>query len=177
MYDKPIKFISMKPNVSVLDVKTEAYEYRIPENKFMRYVFGKIYKYMISKRLLVSYYYQKEIETLEVSRRAQQSINDAIIQMVDNSYGRITPETHILVVGEETFWEITKLQRNQSEVFFHQPKTFVLQDSIRYNTPYNISYFNFSVHVVPYMKGACMVKKAVIEKEVTVYIDREGNPI
>ena len=150
-------------------IPTDSYSKKPLKSKFKNWLCEKAFHYMQKWGFLNTYFDETPIETFSYDEVKRKLITEKILDAI-RLYGRdynenINPENYIVIMGETTFFEVTKEDRNDSP-FFGSTATFMSND-IYYSDPYRGKrVMNFQVHVVPAMQGFALVPRVLIEKKV-----------
>ena len=107
-----------------------------------------------------------KIETFDFTESKKKNINTRILEEIrkrEEYHGEIVmPDTHVIVIGEETFFDIMNAKRDASP-FFADNFTFMTND-IYYNDSYRgRRVLHYSCHVVKGMEGFAIIPKVFIE--------------
>lgn len=137
-------------------------------NKIKDWFFNAAWKRFEKWGHVTQYFHDTTIETFDFTESKQKTIFNKILEELENrKYDHrenITPETHVIAMGEDTFFETVNEKRNQSP-FFSDNMTFMSND-MYYNDPYNgRRVLNFSCHVIKGMQGFAFIPRVFIERK------------
>jgi len=135
-------------------------------HKFKDWIFNKMWNVFCKWGNVKQHIDEVEIETFDFTDSKRKVITERIIEEMrrrEAYHGeRVTPDTHVVVMGEKTFFEMMDEKRNNSP-FFSDNFTFMTND-MYYNDPYNgRRVLQFSCHVVKGMVGFAIIPKVYIE--------------
>lgn len=163
---KTIRFHSARIVPSVVREETPYVVKKNVGSKIKDWIFNTAWKRFEKWGHVTQYFDETTIETFDFTESKQKTIFNKILEEIEKRRydyrENPTPETHVIVMGEDTFFETVNEKRNQSP-FFSDNMTFMSND-IYYNDPYNgRRVMNFSCHVVPGMQGFAFIPKVFIE--------------
>ncbi len=149
-------------------IPTDSFFIKETDSKLKNWISKKAFDILFKWKYLTPYFQDQVIETFHYNESKSKLITEKIINALRNyeyNYSnRITPETHVVIAGESTFFDIMNEKRDSP--FFNSTQMFMSND-IYYNDPYNgRRVMNFAVHVVPGMEGFAFVPKVAIERKV-----------
>lgn len=130
------------------------------------WVFEKIFPLLQKWGHFKPYMEDVVIETFDFTESKKNKITEKLIEEINirggDYYENITSEKYIVVMGEDTFFEMVGEERNNSPFFGNN--TSFMSNSVYYNDPYNGKRaMQFSCHVVRGMKGFAFIPKAIVE--------------
>lgn len=134
--------------------------------KVKDWVFNKLWSLFEKWGHIKQHFEDVEIETFDFTESKKKKITDRILEEIrkreEFHRDRIMPDTHVVVIGEETFFEILSEKNNHSP-FFSDFHTFLSND-VYYNDPYRgRRVMQFSCHVVNGMEGFAIIPKVIVE--------------
>lgn len=149
-------------------VRTET-PYVVKKNigsKFKDWFFNAAWKYFEKWGHVTQHFDEPTIELFDFTESKQKKIFDKIMEELrkrQSAYREtITPETHIVVMGEDTFFEAAD-EKSRTSPFFNNHMSF-MSNEMYYTDPYNgRRVFQFSCHVVPGMQGFAFIPKVFVE--------------
>lgn len=135
-------------------------------HKSKDWIFQKAWSFFEKWGNIRQYFDEVTIETFDFTDSKKQKITEKIIEEIRTRHKyhdeAITPETHVAVMGESTFFEIMKENRDASP-FFADNYSFMSND-MYYTDPYRGKRtMNFSCHVIKGMEGFVLIPKVFIE--------------
>ena len=135
-------------------------------HKVKDWIFNKFWNIFEKWGNIKQHFENVEIETFDFTESKKKKITDRILKEIrkrEEYHGeRIMPDTHVVVMGENTFFEIMDAKRDASP-FLSDALTFMTND-IYYNDPYRgRRVLQFSCHVVNGMEGFVIIPKVFIE--------------
>lgn len=149
-------------------IQTNAFFVKETGSKFKDWLSSKVFAYLRKNGYLREYFEDQVIETFDYTESKRKLLTEKILEAIQNqrvNYQDITPDNYAVIMGESTFFEFLKEDRNNSP-FFGRPETFMSND-IYYNDPYyGRRAVGFPIHVIPGLQGFALVPKAIIEKRV-----------
>lgn len=133
--------------------------------KLTQKIFEWFYARMLSKKFLVGHFEDVVIDRYDYSATHKDKLTAKIVDVIRNHqqyFGNCNPDTHVILVGEDTFFEYVNEQRIDTP-FFYQPATFELNTMFEEDPYYGRRVFNWPVHVVPGFSGFLIAPKAITE--------------
>lgn len=154
-------------------IKTKIYRKETPYvvknetgHKFKDWIFKKMWGVFYKWGNVKQHIDEIQIETFDFTQSRRKEITDRIVEEIrrrERYHGeRVMPDTHVVVMGEKTFFDIMDVKRNNSP-FFSDNFTFMTND-MYYNDPYSgRRVLQFSCHVIKGMEGFAIIPKVYIE--------------
>jgi len=137
-------------------------------NKIIKRLFDWTFDQMAKRGFLQTYFEDIKIDTYDHAPSKRKLISDKVLEAIhehENHFGHVSPKTHVIMMGEDDFFQSVNEQKMNSPFFGREPMQ--LQTDIRYNTSgYSASSMGFPIYVVPSINGLAIVPKNIIEKHV-----------
>jgi len=164
-----IRYASLKTTKAVIEHKSvyekaKSYKGHKLINRLFSWVFGQ----MLKHGFLQTYFEDTQIDTYNHTPSNRKLVSDRVLEAIyahEENFGRVSPKTHVIMMGEDDFFQSVNEQKMNSPFFGIEPMQ--LQTDIRYNTSgYSASSIGFPIYVVPSINGLAIVPKNIIEKHV-----------
>lgn len=128
-------------------------------------VFNYLHDLLISRKFIEQYFENVEIDTFDFTPSKKTRLTEKVLEIISSheyNYGsRISPDTHVIVMGEGNFFDIVK--DAQTSPFFNSPIDFDIDPIYNYDPYYGKRAFGWKVHVVPGLDGFVILPKVIIE--------------
>jgi hypothetical protein len=137
-------------------------------HKLLAKAFGWVFDQMVKRGFLQPYFDEIKMETYDHTPTKSKLVSDRVLEAIhahERDFGRVSPETHVILMGEDDFFQSVNEKRMDSPFF---GKEYVqMQTDLRFNaSPYKQSAVGMPIYVVPSIMGLAIVPKATIEKHV-----------
>jgi hypothetical protein len=146
-----------KPRPSVYEINK-----RFSGRSIVKKIYSYLFDIMVHNKFIENHMDAVEIKTFEYSRDKQKFISEHVVKLINNyeyDYGiTVTPYTHVIVCGEEDFFDAVNERHRYEPPFFGKEATFNL------DIKRNGSFQGFMIHVCPGISGFAILPKAVIAK-------------
>lgn len=164
---RTIKYASLKKTTKILRIDN-AYEKssKFSGWKLTNRFFDWCLEKMKASGFLEPYDEKLELQTYEHTESKRKLLSDKIMEMImahERDFGRVKPDTHVIVMGEDDFFMI--VNENRMSAPFFGKETVTMQTNLKYRDSYG-SVMGYSVHVVPGLIGFAVLPKAIIEKRI-----------
>ena len=164
-----IRYSSLKRTKAVIEHKSvyeKSKSYK--GHKLLAKAFDWAFDQMIKKGFLQPYLEENIIDTYDHTPTKSKLVSDRVLETIhahERDFGRVSPETHVILMGEDDFFETVNEKRMNNPFFGQQ---FVrMQTDLRFNTsPYKWGAAGMPIYVVPSIMGLAIVPKNIIEKHV-----------
>ena len=138
--------------------------YEINKRFSGRSIVKKIYSYlfdiMVHNKFIQTHMDAVEFATFEYSTDKQKLISEHVVKLINNyeyDYGiAITPYTHVIVCGEEDFFDAMNDRHDCEPPFFGKEASFNL------DIKRNGSFQGLMIHVCPGISGFAILPKAIM---------------
>lgn len=157
---KKIKFIA-KDSYSYEKAKT------YKGHKLLSKVFEWAFAQMVKRGFLQPYFDEIKMETYDHTPEKSKLVSDRVLEAIyahERDFGRVSPETHVILMGEDDFFQSVNEKRMNSPFFGND--YVQMRTDIRFDHPYSGSVFGISIYVVPSIMGLAIVPKAIIEEKI-----------
>lgn len=163
---KNIRFHSARIVPSVVRKETPYVVKANTGSKVRDWVFNLLWPRFEKWGNIKQHFDETTIETFDFTESKQKTTTNRILEELEkrrHDYRENpTPETHVIVMGEDTFFDTMQERRNKSP-FFSDHMSFMSND-IYYNDPYGgRRALQFSCHIIPGMQGFAFIPKVFIE--------------
>lgn len=162
-----IRYVSLKRTKDILEHKSvyeKAKSYK--GHKLVGKVFTWAFDQMIKRGFLQTHFEEVNIETYDHTPTKQKLISDKVMEAIyahERDFGRVSPETHVILMGEDDFFQSVN-EKKMNSSFFGKEHVQMPTD-VKYQD-YRGSAYGFYIHVVPSIMGLAIVPKAIIEKRI-----------
>lgn len=160
-----IRYASLKATKAVYEHKSvyeKSKSYK--GHKLLSGVFEWVFDQMIKREFLQTYLEDVKIDTYDHTPTKQKLVSDRVLEAIyahERDFGRVSPKTHVILMGEDDFFQSVN-ERKMNSPFFGKEGVKMLTD-VKYQE-YRGSVYGFYIHVVPSIMGLAIVPKAIIEK-------------
>ena len=161
-----IRFISARLKASHHMVKTPYVIKKETGHKIKDWIFNKAWDIFNKWGNIEPHFDVVDTETFDFTESKKTLISDRILEEIHKRQkyhnDRVHPSTHVIVMGENTFFEIIN-DKNQNSPFFGKDITIMSNDFYYYDPYHGRRSFGFSCHVIKGMQGFAIIPKVMIE--------------
>lgn len=161
-----VKYASLKRTTKLIQIET-AFEKssKFSGWKLTKKFFDWCFEKMKTSGFLQPYVEQLEIQTYEHTESKRKLLSDKVMDMIlvhERDFGRVKPDTHVIIMGEDDFFHT--VHENRMNAPFFGDQTVTMPTDLKYRDNYG-TVMGYSVHVVPGLMGFAILPKAIIEKK------------
>lgn len=162
-----VKYASLKRTTKLIQIET-AFEKssKFSGWKLTKKFFDWCFEKMKTSGFLQPYVEQLELQTYEHTESKRKLLSEKVMDMIfahERDFGRVSPQTHVIIMGEDDFFATVHEKRINSPFFGNE--TVMMPSDLQYKDNYG-SVMGIPVHVVPGLMGFAILPKAIIEKRI-----------
>jgi hypothetical protein len=160
------KLLSARIKASYKRVETPYVVTKKTDNKYKDWICKTAWRYLEKWGYIQQHFDDVKIEVFDFTESKRKQITERIIEEIRTRAKyhdeNVMPDTHVIVMGENTFFEIMNEKRDASP-FLADNYTFMTND-MYYNDPYRGKrVLHFSCHVIKGMEGFAIIPKVFVE--------------
>lgn len=164
---RTIRYASLKKTTKLIPIET-AFEKssKFSGRKLTKRFFDWCFEKMKTSGFLQPHFEELEIQTYDHTESKRKLLSDKIMEMItmhERDFGRVKPDTHVIIMGEDDFF--AAVHENRMNTPFFGRETVTLQSDLKYRDSYG-TVMGYPVHIVPGLIGFAILPKAIIEKRI-----------